>query len=77
MYFQKWLFRLIVWGGIFCVMGPGSSIHNQYDALFHVGGIVFLSVGFIGILLSSRRIPPKKVIYKSRLKQVREQMKKR
>ena len=54
---KKVYFRLIAWLGLLTVIGPGTSITNDYDMLFLVGGLFFMSIGVIGMLTSGRVDP--------------------
>ncbi len=50
----KNIFRLVLWLGIASVLGPGSSIPNHFDMLFLIGGIFLMTLGALGVMLSSK-----------------------
>jgi hypothetical protein len=45
-------FRIIAWSGIALAMGPGSSIPNDYDAICLMGGVLMVSIGAMGMIVT-------------------------
>lgn len=55
---MKSVWRALAWIGIASVLGPGSSIPNDFDALFQIGGLALTLVGTFGMVLAGRPSVP-------------------
>lgn len=51
------VWRGLTWLGVFLVLGPGSSIPNDFDVLYAIAGIFLISIGVLGVVFSSRQRP--------------------
>lgn len=55
-------------------MGPGTSVKNNFDQIFHFGGLFLVTVGFLGLLASSRTGPNPDIRYRTRQQRIRQKM---
>ncbi len=51
---MKMFWRGVAWFGVALVLGPGSSIPNDYDAVFQIIGLLLTLTGTLAMLVTGR-----------------------